>query len=90
MTIGYHQFPLPTMPLRIVVGALWVPDTTQATIRATLDVPSDQYSTMIHGSDITARLTPSELGTALSTLADELVGLLEAPPAWPSAVLPGI
>lgn len=72
----YAQLILPGMPVRLVVSALWEDSTRPATIRATYDVPSDQYSSQLAGFDCEGKFTISELADAMCTyvyaMMDEL------------------
>ena len=64
----FSQFPLPGMPLRIVVSALWESGTRPCTIRATIDAPSDEYSSQMVGTDTQGKMTWEELQGAMETL----------------------
>lgn len=73
--LEFAQFPLPGMPLRVVVSCTYSGPERPATVRATLDVPSDEFTSQIVGSDLDgAYLTVTELATAMETM---LAGLLE-------------
>ena len=64
----FTQLPLPGMPLRIVVSAVWESGDRRATIRATVDAPSDEYSSMVRGFDTEGKFTPEELLDAMAML----------------------
>lgn len=68
------QFPLPGMPLRVVVSAVWESAERPCTIRATVDVPSDDYSSQIIGADTEGRMTWDELQGAMETLLAATMG----------------
>lgn len=61
------QFPLPGFPVRVVVSATWERGSTPCTVRATVDSPSDQYTSMMAGVDVEARLTFGELYDTMCT-----------------------
>ena len=62
------QLPLPGMPIRIVVSAIWESAERSCTIRATVDAPSDQFSNQIVGTDTEGSMTWEELSGAMETL----------------------
>lgn len=64
----FVQLVLPGMPVRIVVSALWESPTRPATVRATVDVPSDQFSSQMAGFDLEGKFTTGELCDAMCTL----------------------
>lgn len=64
----FVQFPLPGMPLRIVVSAVWESADRPCTIRATVDAPSDEYTSQMVGSDTEGKMTWDELESAMETL----------------------
>lgn len=66
----FVQLQLPGMPVRIVVSAVWESAERPCTIRATIDAPSDQYSSQIIGTDTTGKMTPDELQGAMETMLD--------------------
>jgi len=77
----FAQLTLPGFPLRLVVAAHWAAPDTLATVRATLDTPSDQYTQQIEGTDLEGRFTPEELADAMCTLVYELVARMCSDPA---------
>lgn len=68
----FVQPTLPGFPVRIVVSCTWEGPDRVACIRATTDVPSDLFTSMIDGSDVEGRFTPQELADAMSTLVYEM------------------
>lgn len=73
-----HQPTLPGMPQRVVVAVTWEGPTRPATARATLDVPSDAFTSQITGTDVTGVWTAEELADVLCTLVYELTGKLSS------------
>lgn len=69
----FTQLPLPGMPVRFVVSAVWESGDRPCTVRATLDVPSDQFSSQIIGYDTEGRMTLDELQAAMETLLDAVI-----------------
>jgi len=72
----YVQMPLPDTGIRLVVSAVWYGQQKACTVRATTDVPSDQFSHQIDGADVTGLFTLEELRTAMETLLGELLDRL--------------
>lgn len=62
------QLPLPGMPLRFIVSAVWEAADRPATIRATVDTPSDQYCSQFVGHDTQGRMTLEELADLMCTM----------------------
>lgn len=68
-----HQPPLPGMPVRFIVSAVWEAGDRLCTIRATADAPSDEYSSVFVGTDCEGRFTLAELGDAMCTLLLDVI-----------------
>lgn len=62
------QLPLPGFPVRIIVSAIWAGPTVNATIRATVDAPSDDFSHQWIGTDTEGVMTGAELQSAMETM----------------------
>lgn len=68
----FVQLPLPGMPIRFIVSAVWEDPARPCTIRATKDVPSDQFDSQITGFDTEGLMTLDELQGAMETLLSAL------------------
>jgi len=73
----FVQPTLPGMPVRIVVSAVYEDATRPCTVRATLDTPTDQFSSQITGFDTEGRMTLDELESVMCTLLSELLDGLD-------------
>lgn len=73
----FQQLALPGMPVRIVLSAVWTGPTTPCTVRASLDAPSDQFSSVMEGIDVEGLFTLEELVDVIVTLVYEVTKPLE-------------
>lgn len=62
------QLPLPGMPLRFSISAVWESADRPCTIRGSVDVPSDQFTSQFVGTDTEGRMTLDELSSAMCTV----------------------
>lgn len=74
--LEFTQLQLPGMPVRIVVSAVWESADRPCTVRATVDAPSDQYSSQVIGSDTEGLMTWDELGAAMELLLDHVMRIM--------------
>lgn len=72
----FVQPTLPGFPQRLVLAVVWEGPERRCTIRGTVDVPSDAYSSIIEGFDTEGRFTREELADALALMALALVDKL--------------
>lgn len=62
------QPPLPGMPVRFIVSAVWESADRRCTIRATADTPSDEFSSTFVGSDTEGKMLLDELSEAMCVM----------------------
>jgi len=70
-----QQLVLPGMPIRIIVSAVWESADRPCTVRATVDVPSDQFASTMEGSDLSGLMTFEELRQVME---DMLITILDS------------
>lgn len=72
----FVQPTLPGFPQRLVLAVIWEGADRRCSIRGTLDVPSDAYSSVIEGFDTEGKFTREELADALAVMSMALVDKL--------------
>jgi hypothetical protein len=63
---------LPGMPVRIIVSGVWEAADRPCTIRATVDVPSDDFGSQMVGADAEGLMTWDEFITTMELLLNHV------------------
>lgn len=69
----HGQQVVPGTGIRIIVSAVWEAPDRPCTIRATLDTPTDEFTSQIRGFDTEGLFTVDELGDAMALLLLNLI-----------------